>query len=56
MLEKDPARRITAADALRHEYFTAGRSLKKAPSTDDLYAMENTNKKDAEDLPNIREK
>lgn len=51
MLEKEPSKRITADEALHHAYFS-GRSLKKAPSTDDLYAES----KEGDELPKVREK
>ena len=51
MLEKDPARRITAAAALHHPYFVNEKQIKKAPSTDDLHVFDNN-----DDLPKVREK
>jgi len=36
MLEKEPSKRITAVEALKHPYFTDKHQLKKVSSADNL--------------------
>jgi hypothetical protein len=54
MLEKEPTKRIRAAEALRHPYFTATKKLQKVPSYENLDIEKNSEGDDQ--VPDVRPK